>query len=102
MISSTLRNILSVGICTAVLLTPVQAEVLLVDAIAQNPPNSRNGLLRPQNGESMHQVETRFGVPTATAGPVGDPAITTWTYPAFSVYFEYDKVITAVVHRADN
>lgn len=81
------------------LAAPVQAEVLLIDAISQEPANSSNGLARPVNGESMQAVEARFGKPQATHGPVGDPAITRWDYPGYSVYFEFDRVLTSVVHR---
>lgn len=31
----------------------VQADVLLLDAIAQDPPNTSSGLMRPHRGESM-------------------------------------------------
>jgi len=78
---------------------PVQAEVLLIDAIAEEPSNSSAGLMRPRNGENMQSVEARFGPPQATHGPVGDPAITRWDYADYTVYFEYDKVLTSVVHR---
>lgn len=89
------------GICLVLLALgqPVAAEVLLIDAIAEEPPNSSNGMPRPRNGESMLKVEQRFGSPDNTQGPVGDPAITRWDYPSFSVYFEHNRVITSVVHR---
>jgi hypothetical protein len=33
------------------------------------------------------------------SGPVGDPPITVWYYPAFNVYFEYNKVLHSVEPR---
>lgn len=79
--------------------TPLRAEVLLIDAIADEPPNSTAGVPRPAAGDNMQQVEGRFGIPQATRGPVGEPPISRWDYPAFSVYFEYDRVLSSVVHR---
>jgi hypothetical protein len=87
--------LLALGITMA----PAQAEVLLIDAIAEEPSNTSGGLLRPKNGEDMQAVEARFGTPDATHGPVGEPAISRWDYPGYSVYFENDKVLTTVVHR---
>lgn len=78
---------------------PLQAEVLLIDAIAEEPPNSEAGVQRPAAGDNMQRVESRFGSPQSTQGPVGEPPISRWDYPAFSVYFEYDRVLTSVVHR---
>jgi len=81
------------------MLAPVQAEVLIIDAIAEEPSNTSAGLLRPKNGDSMQAVEARFGPPDSTRDPVGEPPISRWDYPSFSVYFEFDKVLTSVVHR---
>jgi hypothetical protein len=79
--------------------SPAYAEVLLVDAIAEQPTNSADGLMRPTNGQNMQAVEARFGAPQSTHGPVGEPPISRWDYPGYSVYFEHDKVLTSVVHR---
>ena len=79
--------------------TPLQAETLLLDAIAEEPPNSSAGLLRPGPGDDMQTVESRFGKPESSYGPVGEPPISRWTYSDYSVYFEYDKVLISVVHR---
>jgi hypothetical protein len=56
-------------------------------------------LLRPSPGDDMQKVEARFGKPESTYGPVGEPPISRWNYADYSVYFEYDKVLTSVVHR---
>ena len=84
----------------AMLTATAQAEVLLIDAIAQEPANTSSGLPRPTNGKTMKAVEARFGKPESTHGPVGEPPISRWDYPDYSVYFEYDRVLTSVVHRA--
>ncbi len=46
----------------------------------------------------MHQVENQFGQPQKRYPTVGKPPITRWDYPSFSVFFEYNRVVHAVVH----
>jgi hypothetical protein len=53
----------------------------------------------PARGSTMSQVEARFGAPTTKHAAVGDPPITRWDYPQFSVFFEFDKVLHAVIVR---
>jgi hypothetical protein len=53
----------------------------------------------PSRGQSMGQVEKRFGAPTQRYPAVGQPPITRWVYPNFVVYFEYEHVIHAVAIR---
>jgi hypothetical protein len=52
---------------------------------------------RPTRGSSMSVVETRFGAPMTKHAAVGNPPITRWDYPQFSVFFEHDKVLHAVI-----
>lgn len=54
---------------------------------------------RPARGMSMRAVEQRFGTPASRHPTVGQPPITRWDYDGFSVFFEHDKVIHAVVTR---
>ena len=54
---------------------------------------------RPTRGMTQSSVESRYGSPASVQAPVGDPPITRWEYQDFIVYFEYDKVIHAVVKR---
>jgi hypothetical protein len=54
---------------------------------------------RPARGSSMSVVESRFGAPATRHAAVGAPPITRWDYPQFSVFFEHDKVLHAVVVR---
>lgn len=51
----------------------------------------------PKTGLTKEQVTERFGEPRSKSGPVGDPPIYTWDYGQFTVYFESDRVIHAVV-----
>lgn len=55
---------------------------------------------RPTRGSSMSTVETRFGAPVSKHAAVGDPPISRWDYPQFSVFFEYDKVLHSVIIRS--
>ena len=52
---------------------------------------------RPKRGSTMGEVEKHFGAPLTRHPTVGKPPITRWDYSAFSVFFEHDRVIHAVV-----
>lgn len=51
----------------------------------------------PTSGDSRQSVISAYGAPLSVRGPVGQPPITRWDYPAFRVYFEYDHVIHSVI-----
>jgi len=79
--------------------TPVAADVLLIDRVRTTD------VPLPARGISMAQVESQFGTPVEKRAPVGGghpqrPPITRWVYPQFSVYFEHDHVVDAVVNQA--
>jgi len=74
----------------------LQAEKL---SIINQPANSPAGVLRPTAGMTMQQVEASFGAPNTTMPYVGEPPITRWVYGSFTVYFEHEYVIHAVVHH---
>ena len=53
---------------------------------------------------SMTAVESAYGAPSQRHAAVGGdlpqhPPITRWDYPAFSVYFEHDRVVHAVARH---
>ena len=78
----------------------VQGDVLLLERVQEEPGNL------PNRGMSMSQVEARFGAPSDRLDPRGGqkrqwPTINRWTYPAFTVYFERNKVIDVVMTKAD-
>ncbi|MCG8427767.1 MAG: hypothetical protein MI754_10470 [Chromatiales bacterium] len=85
--------------CLAVAAPVASADVLLIDAISENPSNSEAGLQRPRTGQSMNTVRSQFGEPRQELPWVGDPPITRWVYDHFTVYFEHEYVINTVVHR---
>jgi len=62
------------------------ADVLLLDSIEQT-------------GLNMVSVRTTFGEPASEDDAIGDPPITRWNYPEYSVFFEYDLVLHSVIHR---
>jgi hypothetical protein len=59
-----------------------------------------SSLERPKRGATMTQVEKHFGAPAEKHPTVGQPPITRWDYAGFSVFFEHDRVIDAVVTGA--
>ena len=54
---------------------------------------------RPTRGMTQARVEASYGAPQQVDGAVGDPPISKWHYANFVVYFEYDRVIHAVLKR---
>lgn len=54
---------------------------------------------RPTRGMTQINVEARYGAPVSKKAPVGDPPISRWEYQNMVVYFEYDRVIHAVMKR---
>jgi hypothetical protein len=84
-------------LCSALALTAsVRAEVLLLDGIDQEAATASQ---RPARGLSMARVESQFGAPSQRLPAVGEPPITRWEYPNFTVYFEGQYVIHAVPHH---
>jgi hypothetical protein len=65
-----------------------------------NPPGASTALGTPDRGMLKSQVERKFGTPTERVAAVGTPPISSWVYPTFVVYFEYDHVIHAVATPA--
>ena len=76
-------------------LAPVaHAELLMIDG--QVKVRAADGPT-PDRGMNMRAVEERFGAPENRSAAVGQPPITRWDYPGFSVYFEHDRVLHSVV-----
>ena len=71
-----------------------QADTLQMDGVSGSTDSSR-----PTRGMTATSVEAKFGVPDAKVAPVGDPPISRWEYKDFVVFFEFDRVIHAVVKR---
>ena len=60
-------------------------------------PIAYDASARPTRGMTQVSVEARYGAPQSTAAAVGDPPISKWEYEKFVVFFEYDRVIHAVL-----
>ena len=76
------------------------AETLLIERVQHESAASL-----PLRGQSMAQVETRFGAPAERMDPRGGqksqwPTINRWSYPEFTVYFEKNRVIDVVANKA--
>ena len=76
------------------------ADTLLIDRVQQG-----TGIAMPTRGMSMADVEARFGAPGERLDPQGGqkaqwPTINRWVYPAFTVYFEKNRVVDAVANQA--
>ncbi len=88
---------LSVLLCAA---GTASADTLLVER-AQHKAH----VALPERGLSTAQVQARFGAPSQRLEPRGGqkrqwPTINRWVYPEFTVYFERDRVIDAVLNQA--
>ncbi|MEY4587981.1 MAG: hypothetical protein RL497_57 [Pseudomonadota bacterium] len=72
---------------------PCWAEQIIV------PVGSQQGtqVKLPPKGMSMSQVQAQYGEPEHKSGPVGQPPISVWDYPSFTVYFEHQHTIHGVV-----
>ena len=85
-----MKRLILVGLTSAVLALPVMADTLDIR------DNSADGMDMPRRGLTMATVEERYGAPTRVLAAVGDPPITRWVYPEYTVYFEYERVIEPV------
>lgn len=88
---------ISALLCLAILSSSyVQAEVLRI-------PISQQGAARinmPMHGDQQAQVLQQFGEPRVRHQGVGQPPISRWDYPSFSVYFEHTTVVNSVqIHQ---
>lgn len=86
-------SLLLICLSTAPIPAPLAAEM-------ERAPDGRAllSLSLPVKGMLMQQVEAEFGPPMATRPPVGHPPISVWFYNDFSVYFEHQHVIHAVLN----
>jgi hypothetical protein len=89
------RFLLLTGIGLALAAGSAAADTLLKERAAK-----AKAATLPVAGVTMGEVEGQYGQPTERKDPVGRPPITRWVYPAFTVYFENDRVISAVLNKA--
>jgi hypothetical protein len=77
----------------------VSAETLDMEGTDSVDSLAYDESARPTRGSTQASVEARYGAPQKADESVGDPPISKWHYEKFVVYFEYDRVIHAVLKR---
>ena len=96
-------RLLSAALCVAAIAAAgspaAHAEKLLMERVQQE-----NGANLPARGMTMARVEQQYGAPRDKLSPAGGdapqhPVINRWVYDRFTVYFEKDRVISAVVNK---
>jgi hypothetical protein len=88
-----LRSLSILGLALG-LLASANADTLKTSGINAGEDGSR-----PLRGITQAQVEAKYGNPVSKKAAVGDPPISSWEYQNFTVYFEHDRVIHAVLKR---
>lgn len=89
-----LTTLLCLGILST---TTVQADVLRIPISQQGSASIK----MPTHGDKQTQVIQQFGEPSKRHASVGQPPISRWDYPSFSVYFEQSTVINSVqIHQS--
>lgn len=83
--------------CLATLLAfslPAVADQVQIPVGQQT--GSQNAQQTPRNGMEKNRVQEQFGEPQQKRPAVGEPAISSWVYQDYVVYFEDDKVLHSV------
>lgn len=83
----------------ALLSLPLAAEQVVVPVGQQAA--EKQAVKRPAKGINKEKVKAEFGEPLSINGPVGEPPISSWEYPDFIIYFEYDLVLHSVLKRSE-
>jgi hypothetical protein len=76
---------------------PVSGSAEVIQVPVGQQAKQKWSMERPITGMKQSQVEAMFGKPLDWREAVGDPPISSWVYPDFVVYFEYDHVIHSVL-----
>ena len=93
-----MRVLTQIACVLGLALSVASADTLIIRPRVE-PPNSAEGVLRPVRGMTMQAVRERFGEPIQRLPAVGEPPITRWVYDRFTVYFEGDLTLRALVNR---
>lgn len=73
--------------------TQTQIEEIIIPLSSKNIKANQNV---PVRGTFMQSVKQKYGEPQKIHPTKGQPPITRWDYPTFSVYFESSSVIHTV------
>ncbi len=86
-------------IVSAIALLVAFGSLASAETVTMSGATARSDDGRPTRGMTQASVESRYGSPVSVNAPVGDPPISRWEYADVVVFFEYDRVIHAVVKR---
>ena len=94
------RSIAAVSCLLLLMAGPASADVLLIERV-----QAQSQIALPTHGMRMAEAEARYGAPADRLAPRGGqkrdwPTINRWVYPGFTVYFERDRVVNAVLNKA--
>lgn len=78
----------------------VIAEQVVIPVGQQSAGNQ--AIEKPDRGISKDRVRAKFGEPLNMKPAVGEPPISSWEYPEFQVYFEYEHVLHSVLKRVES
>ena len=81
------------------LLIVFSASIASADTLQMSGISADGDGVRPTRGMSQDTVTSQYGEPSEKQAAVGEPPISRWVYDDFIVYFEFDRVIHAVIKR---
>ncbi len=90
-----LVTFIATGTLTIFLSGGAFAEDIKIPLGTQSPELQQ--LSKPSKGMTKAQVKQQYGTAQKENAAVGKPPISSWVYPNFTVYFEYDHVINCVI-----
>jgi len=94
-------NFQSLAIAGLLALGLVSSSAALAESAALSVAEQGNQSVQtPRNGQKKDIVEAQFGAPIERVSAVGEPPISKWVYQEFTVYFEHDTVLHAVLHKS--
>lgn len=74
----------------------INRTIILALAVALLWPLAASAADQPTRGMNKAEVRARFGAPEQIKAPVGQPPISRWRYPDFTVYFENEIALHSV------
>lgn len=95
-----LKSVLAAFVLLGGLWLPLAGNAETVKVPVGEQARQKRTIDRPITGMQQSQVEAIFGKPVDWREAVGDPPISSWIYPDFVVYFEYDHVLHTVLRRS--
>ncbi|MFP4079774.1 MAG: hypothetical protein ACLFMW_01680 [Ectothiorhodospira sp.] len=93
------RSLLCLGLAAALCLPQAGADILLLPEGERRVMKAQQA---PARGMDQDTVLRRHGAPETRHPAVGDPPISRWAYPGFTVVFEGRHVLHTVVHARDD